>query len=145
VGGAAAWLADARRRAPRVVLVDYTATTAELAGRPWRDWLRTYRGHERGAHPLVDPGSQDITTDVPLDQLAAAVGPPTSTRTQTAFLAAHGIGDLVTEGRRIWAERAHLGDLAAMKARSRLRESDALTDPDGLGGFTVAEWVAAGS
>jgi hypothetical protein len=48
----------------------------------------------------------------------------------------------VEEGRRISAERAHLGDLTALKARSRMREGDALTDPAGLGGFTVAEWLA---
>ena len=141
--GAARWLGDALARLTtgRVVLLDYMAPTAELAGRPWRDWLRTYRGHERGAHPLADPGSQDVTAEVPLDQLAAVVRAPDRVRTQAAFLAAHGIGDLVAEGRRIWAERAHVGDLAAVAARSRLRESDALTDPDGLGGFTVAEWL----
>ena len=141
--GAVHWLRDAlaRVQAGRVVLVDYTSATPDLAGRPWREWLRTYRGHERGGHPLADPGTQDVTSEVPLDQLAAAVRPPDVVRSQAAFLAAHGIGDLVAEGRRIWAERAHLGDLAAVKARSRLRESDALTDPDGLGGFTVAEWL----
>lgn len=139
--GAVAWLADATARAARVVVLDYMAPTDELAGRAWRDWLRTYRDHERGDHPLSGPGSQDITIDVPLDQLAGAVRPPDVARTQAAFLAAHGIGDLVTEGKRLWAERAHIGDLAAMKMRSRLREGDALTDPDGLGGFTVAEWV----
>jgi SAM-dependent MidA family methyltransferase len=117
------------------------ATTAELARRPWRDWLRTYRGHERGAHPLVAPGAQDVTSDVALDQVSAALGPPQRVRTQAAFLAAHGIGELVAEGARIWRERAHVADLAALAARSRLRESDALTDPDGLGAFTVAEWV----
>jgi SAM-dependent MidA family methyltransferase len=141
VTGAVAWLADAVDRADRVVVLDYAAPTGELAGRAWRDWLRTYRGHERGDHPLFAPGTQDITTDVPLDQLAALVRPPDRARTQAAFLAAHGIGDLVSEGRRIWAERAHLGDLEALRMRSRLREGDALTDPEGLGGFTVAEWV----
>lgn len=139
--GAAAWLADAMDRADRVVVLDYAAPTDELAARAWRDWLRTYRGHERGDHPLVAPGTQDITTDVPLDQLAAVVRPPDRVRTQAAFLAAHGIGDLVAEGKRIWTERAHVGDLEAIRMRSRLREGDALTDPEGLGGFTVAEWV----
>jgi SAM-dependent MidA family methyltransferase len=142
--GAAAWVGDALRRlAPgsRLVVVDYARPTAELATLPWRQWLRTYRGHERGHHPLVDPGSQDITTDVPLDQIAAATRAPDRVVTQARFLAEHGISDLVEEGRRISAERAHLGDLTALRARSRLREGDALTDPDGLGGFTVAEWV----
>jgi len=35
----------------------------------------------------------------------------------------------VEEGRRVWQERAHLGDLAAVRARSRITESEALTDP----------------
>lgn len=141
--GAAAWLRDALDRVARgrVVVVDYAASTGELARRPWRDWLRTYRGHERGAHPLASPGGQDVTSDLPLDQLAAVVTAPDQVRTQAAFLAAHGIGELIADGARTWRERAHIGDLAAVTARSRLREGDALTDPDGLGGFTVAEWV----
>ena len=141
--GAATWLTDAldRLERGRVVLIDYSATTTALAARPWRDWLRTYRGHERGGHPLVDPGTQDITADVPLDQLASAVRPADATSTQAAFLARHGIDDLVAEGKRVWAERAHIGDLVAIQARSRLREHDALTDAAGLGAFTVAEWI----
>jgi SAM-dependent MidA family methyltransferase len=140
--GAVRWLREARSLVTqgRVVVVDYGADTATLVGRPWRQWLRTFRGHARGQHPLLEVGTQDITADVPFDQLATVAAPDT-VRNQTAFLAAHGIGDLVEEGKRIWTERAHLGDLAALKARSRLRESDALTDPEGLGGFTVAEWL----
>ena len=140
--GAVRWLREARQLVTqgRIVVIDYGADTATLVGRPWRDWLRTFRGHERGQHPLLEVGAQDITADVPFDQLAT-VAHPDAVRSQTAFLAAHGIGDLVEEGRRIWTERAHLGDLAALRARSRRRESDALTDPDGLGGFTVAEWA----
>ena len=39
-------------RAGSVLAFDYARpTTAELAGRPWRDWLRTYRGH-RARRPL---------------------------------------------------------------------------------------------
>ena len=59
---------------------------------------------------------------------------------QRHFLLEHGIDDLVAEGRKVWAERAHLGDLAALKARSRVREAEALLDPNGLGGFSVASW-----
>ena len=115
------------------------ADTAELAARPPDEWLRTYRAHERGGPPLADLGTQDITCEVALDQLAArppARRPPI----QAEFLAAHGIDDLVAEGRRIWAERAHLGDLAAIRARSRVGEAEALTDPAGLGAFHVLEW-----
>jgi SAM-dependent MidA family methyltransferase len=126
------WAARARATAPRVVLFDYgTRTTAELIGRAW---LRTYREHGRGGDPLADPGSQDITTDVAFDQL----GPATIT-TQAEWLRAHGIDALVADARATWTERAHIGDLEALKARSRVTEADALLDPDGLGGFLVAE------
>ncbi len=135
------WLADALDLlAPlgRLVVIDYTATTLELSA---RRWLRTYRGHDRGGEPLDDPGSQDLTVDVDIDQLAR-VQPPTAVHTQTDFLNAHGMVVLVDEGRRAWKRRAHVGDLAALAARSRISEAEALYDPSGLGGFTVLEWVA---
>jgi SAM-dependent MidA family methyltransferase len=122
----------------RLVVIDYAATTAELASRPPDAWLRTYRGHERGGPPLDAPGSQDVTADVCLDQLPA----PTSTTTQADWLRTHGIDELVTEGRQVWAEQAHVGDLAAVRMRSRVTEADALLDPSGLGSFTVATWSA---
>ena len=31
-----------------------------------------------------------------------------------------------------------------MRARSRVREAEALVDPSGLGGFSVVEWVVSG-
>ena len=50
--------------------IDYgVPRTGELAMRPWREWLRTYRSNERGGHYLADAGGQDITIDVPFDQL----------------------------------------------------------------------------
>ena len=61
VDGAVAWLVDARSRlsSGRVVVIDYAApTTASMAFRPWREWLRTYRGHERGGHYLAEPGAR---------------------------------------------------------------------------------------
>ena len=63
--------------------------------------------------------------------------------TQAEFLAEHGIDELVAEAKRTWTERAHIGDLEAVRARSRVGEAAALTDPAGLGGFTVIEWHAA--
>ncbi len=131
---------DALDVAPRVVVFDYMTTTAEMAARPWRDWLRTYRGHERGGTPLDDLGSQDITCDVALDQLAA-VRAPALVSDQRTFLSRHGIDGLVEEGRAAWEAGAARGDLAAIQGRSRVREAEALTDIDGLGAFTVAEWT----
>jgi SAM-dependent MidA family methyltransferase len=139
VSRAAAFVDQARSiiRAGSVLVVDYgTPITAMLAGRPYRDWLRTYRGNERGDHYLVAPGTQDITIDVPIDQLPE----PDAVRTQAQFLQLWGIGDLVAEGKRIWEEQAARPGLEAMKMRSRISESEALLAPDGLGGFLVAEW-----
>ena len=124
----------------RVVVVDYAITTEQMGERDWREWVRTYREHARGSDPLSEPGTQDITVDVAFDQLAA-IREPTLDRPQHEFLRSHGIDELVAEGQRVWAERAHLGDLAALKGRSRLRERDALVDPSGLGAFRVVEWA----
>ena len=121
----------------RLVTLDYCSTTAGLSARPVAEWLRTYREHQRGAAPLAAPGTQDITAEVCLDQLPK----PTTTSSQAEWLRAHGIDDLVAEGRRVWEERAHVGDLAAVKMRSRITEAEALLDPAGLGAFTVAEWT----
>ena len=140
-GQAVAWLLDARSRLTsggRVIVFDYCSTTASMSTRPWREWLRTYRQHERGEHYLNAVGEQDITCEVALDQLPL----PDAVRTQAQWLALHGIDELVAEGRAVWAERSSIGDLAALKARSRVREAEALIDPDGLGAFTVAEWLA---
>jgi SAM-dependent MidA family methyltransferase len=124
----------------RVVVIDYMTTTDEMRRRSWREWVRTYRGHERGGDPLAEPGTQDITVDVAFDQLAA-VREPSRVDTQAEFLRRHGIDELVAEGRRVWHERAHLGDLAALKGRSRAGERDALCDAAGLGAFRVVEWA----
>lgn len=121
----------------RVVLVDYADSSASMATRPWTDWLRTYRAHQRGGHPLDAPGEQDVTCEVAVDQLP----PPTSDRSQAEWLATHGMDDLVETARAAWQARAHVGDLEALKHRSRVGEADALADPAGLGGFRVLEWV----
>jgi SAM-dependent MidA family methyltransferase len=139
---AQAWLRHVRAHVPhgRVVVIDYARSTAEMRDAAPGEWLRTYRGHQRGGSPLADVGAQDVTCDVAVDQLAA-VWTPDVDRTQAEFLRAHGLDELVEEGRRVWSERAGVGDLAALKARSRVREADALTDPAGLGSFRVLEWV----
>ncbi len=135
------WLRDALGKVVRgrVVLVDYAATTPSLAARPWEDWLRTYRAHGRGGHPLSAPGEQDVTCEVAVDQLAA-VRRPSGDCSQAEFLRCHGLEELVDEARAVWRERAGLGDLEALRARSLVGESEALTDPAGLGAFRVVEW-----
>jgi SAM-dependent MidA family methyltransferase len=123
----------------RVLVLDYSSLTDDMARRPVGEWLRTYRGHQRGGRPLDGAGTQDVTVEVAVDQLHAAAV-PNERRSQRDFLIAYGIGELVAEGRRVWTERAHLGDLEALTARSRISEAEALTDPVGLGGFSVLEW-----
>jgi SAM-dependent MidA family methyltransferase len=136
------WLgaATAIVRTGRVLVIDYARrTTTELATSPWRDWLRTYRGHARGGHYLAVPGEQDITADVALDQLPA----PDAVSSQARFLGRWGIDGLVDEGKEAWARAAAAPDLNALAMRSRAREAEALLDPAGLGAFTVAEWIVA--
>lgn len=143
-GSAAAWLRRARAVLDRgrVVVVDFATTTPALAARPWREWVRTYRAHGPGGSPLEAPGSQDITCEVAVDQLAARLGPPAGELSQADWLRRHGLDQLVDAARTDWHERAHVGDLAALAARSRVGEGQALCDPTGLGAFRVLEWVA---
>ncbi|HXH57082.1 SAM-dependent methyltransferase [Iamia sp.] len=124
-----------------LLAIDYCSTTPELAGRPVTEWLRTYSGHGRGAGPCERVGAQDITVEVCVDQLASRVRPPDRDRSQTAFLRAWGIDDLVAEGRAAWAARAGAPDLDALRARSRATEVAALCALDGLGAFRVLEWT----
>lgn len=140
--GAQEWLASMLDRVDRghIVAIDYCwPLTAIAAAQPWRQWLRTYAGHERGGHYLARPGMQDITAQVMIDQLSV-VREPDSVRTQRQFLQLWGIDELVEEGKRAWEAAASRPDLAAMKMRSRISEAEALLDPDGLGGFSVLTW-----
>jgi hypothetical protein len=68
------------------------------------------------------------------------VRPPDRVATQAAWLERHGIGVLVDEARAVWAERAHVGDLDALRARSRVIEAGMLLDPRELGCCRVLEW-----
>jgi NADH dehydrogenase [ubiquinone] 1 alpha subcomplex assembly factor 7 len=120
-----------------LVVIDYADDAASLAARRQDEWLRTYRGHERGETPLAAPGAQDITSTVPAEYLVAH-----ATRagfrlvehtTQAEWLGALGIEELVDDARGLWRERAGVGDLEALAARSRVIEAAALTDPSGLG------------
>jgi SAM-dependent MidA family methyltransferase len=143
--GAGDWLRSAVNALERgvVVAIDYADTTPSMARRPWMDWIRTYRGHGRGAHPLERLGEQDVTCEVAVDQLDA-VHAIAGDRSQAEFLFDLGMASTVAEARRNWEERAHIGDLEALKHRGRLTEADALTDTDGLGAFRVLQWNVGG-
>ena len=122
-----------------VVAIDYGSTTAQLADRPYREWLRTYRHNARGEHYLRAPGTQDISAEIAVDQLPA----PGAVTSQADWLRRWGIDELVDDGKRVWRERASAPDVAALWMRSRIGEAEALLDSNGLGAFLVLEWVAA--
>lgn len=138
---AVAWLEDARTKLSRgrILVIDYASpTSASMAMRPWREWLRTYRDHDRGGHYLHEPGTQDITVELALDQFPE----PDAVRAQAQFLQRWGIDDLVAAGSEYWAANAGAPDLAAIIMRSRAVEAKALLDPAGLGAFFAVEWNA---
>jgi len=122
-----------------LIIFDYCMTSEIASTKPWRDWLRTYRQHELGGHYLSQPGDQDITSHVMIDQLAM-VTEPTIVARQADWLIKHGLNSLVDEGRNYWQAHAAKPDLQAMLMRSRISEAEALTSLDGLGNFTVLGW-----
>jgi SAM-dependent MidA family methyltransferase len=137
---AASWVRDYLSKIDhgRLLLFDYcSASTSEITLTPWREWLRTYRDQGRGTHYLTDPGSQDITTQVMLDQLPSGF----SAATQANFLQKWGIDELVREGSDYWESMKSAPDVAAMKMRSRSNETKALTDSSGLGSFDYVIWT----
>lgn len=135
------WLASSLQMLEHGSLMafDYCMTTTIAATKPWRDWLRTYRQHELGRHYLSQPGEQDITSHVMIDQLAVITAPNSVAR-QRDWLIEHGINVLVDEGRALWQTQAAKPNLQAMLMRSRVSESESLCAQDGLGSFTVLEW-----
>ena len=138
---ASQWLNNVSQKLSRghVLVFDYCSEpTSEIAVTPWREWLRTYKDHERGFHYLIEPGSQDITTQVMIDQLKNRVSDLSVTQ-QSDWLHKWGIGELVAEGSRYWEEHKSAPDIAAIKMRSRVNEAQALTNVDGLGAFSVLE------
>lgn len=137
---AASWVHDCLSKIDhgKLLLFDYcSASTAEIVLTPWREWLRTYRDQGRGTHYLAEPGSQDITAQVMLDQLPSGF----AKSTQADFLKRWGIDDLVREGTEYWESMRHAPDVAAMKMRSRSNETKALTDSSGLGSFDYVIWT----
>lgn len=141
--GAVAWLGNAARAIPSgfVTVVDYMADVGELLERGPVGWLRTYRDHDRGGSPLDDPGSGDITCDVPLDALLAEASRAgltvDSVTPQAEWLRDLGVDDLVAEARRTYEATRAEGGLDSLAARSRVHEADALCDPAGLGAHRV--------
>jgi SAM-dependent MidA family methyltransferase len=124
-----------------VVLLDTMDSAAGMLARGADGWLRTYRGHAAAGAALDAPGSRDLVADVMIEQLQHAAADAgfvvQAETTQAAWLEELGIAVMVDEGRRLWTERAAVGDLAALEARSRATQAAALTDPAGLGSHRV--------
>jgi SAM-dependent MidA family methyltransferase len=145
--GIDAWFAACNRMLQHgfLVAIDYLDDAEAMLERSSAPspagWLRTYRAHQRGGSPLDEPGAQDITADVVREQLVFAARACGFTLVadlaQAEWLGELDIGGLVEAGRRTWDERAQLGDLEAVKGRSRVVEARALTDPSGLGAHRV--------
>ena len=136
---AAVWInrALATLKRGRLLVFDYGVQSSEIfAQRPMGEWLRTYRNHQRSGSPYQEPGTQDITCDVAFDQLP---GNP-SISTQADWLKDQGLYSMTDWARKQWQSALPSPDAAAVAARSVLDEAAALTDPEGLGGFLVAEW-----
>jgi SAM-dependent MidA family methyltransferase len=145
--GADDWLTRAGEalRRGELWVVDYADETAGLLARGpsgRAGWLRTYRGHGPGSSPLDAPGTQDVTTDVPLAWLRRAAvrsGLRVARETSQAdWLRDLGVAERAAEGQARWEAGAHRGDLDAVAGRSRALEAAALTDPSGLGAHRVA-------
>ena len=88
------------------------------------------------------PGRPGRRTSPATSPSTSSRRPPT-TSTQAEFLRRARPRRARGGGAAEWAAQAAAPDLAALTARSRVREAEALTDPAGLGGFTVAEWLVA--
>lgn len=139
---ASRWMLDVTQNLSRgkVLVFDYCSeSTHEIAVSPWHEWLRTYKAHERGVHYLLDPGSQDITSQVMVDQLSNSV-PGLTVISQSDWLQKWGINQLVSEGSKYWEQHKSAPDMYALKMRSRANELQALTSQDGLGAFSVLEF-----
>ena len=140
---AAAWVGDARASLARgrVVVFDYSvAVTAQLAVRPWREWLRTYRAHDRGGHYLVDPGRAGRHLPTSPSTNSPRRAGPTRCEPRPSSCAAGASTSSSTRADADWQASAARPDLRAMAMRSRISEAEALLDPTGLGAFSVVEW-----
>jgi SAM-dependent MidA family methyltransferase len=143
---ASQWLLNMTQKLSRgkVLVFDYCSeSTSEIAVSPWREWLRTYKDHERGVHYLLDPGSQDITSQVMVDQLMV-VAPELTVSKQSDWLQQWGIQDLVDEGSKYWERHKSSPDIYALKMLSRQSEVTTLLSGKGLGGFISMEWCTPG-
>lgn len=141
-----AWVRDAVAALGRgtLLLIDYGDETENLAPRRRDGTLRTYRSHHLGPHPLVAPGETDITVDVNVTAMRAALeaaGAEVEVHRQDDFLAGLGLRERLSRLRHEELELARStadGDaMERLKVRSVRTEAETLLHPRGLGDFRV--------
>ena len=138
---ASQWLLNVSQKLSRgrVLLFDYCSeSTSEIAVEPWREWLRTYKDHERGVHYLIEPGTQDITTQVMIDQLMSK-DLNLQVTDQYEWLKNWGVEELVSEGSKYWEDHRYSPDVAAVKMRSRITEIEMLKTLSQTGRYSTVE------
>ena len=122
-------------------IIDYGASSNDLARRDSASLVRTYRGHRSGHDWLEAPGATDITVDVNLTAIEAVVvrsGAQVEMTIQRDFLTGLGAAERIEEARERENLHAANGDVMSQLAtRSERVGIEALIDEDGLGGFWV--------
>ena len=131
-------LATASDRGTLLVIDYMPPTTAALADRPWREWLRTYREHSAASTIWPRPARR---TSRARSRSTSCRRPTRSARSRSGS-SCTGSTNSSTRAGGTGSARGHAPDLAAMRMRSRVGEAEALLDPSGLGAFTVLEYRA---
>ncbi len=120
-------------------LIDYGGTSGELASQNPSEVVRTYRQHQSGVDWLQHPGETDITVDVNIDGVVAAIdraGASAHLMSQREFCLAHGLQELIADASDLEHVAAKAGDvMAQLTNRSERLDFEALIDPSGLGAF----------
>ncbi len=137
------WLRDLMTRFDSIALclIDYAATTDELALRPRHEVVRTFRHQQAGFDFLAQPGLTDLTVEVNADVVRSAVietGGCVNATDQREFLEALGATDVLRDLKERELARARSGDvMGQLTARSEATGLRAILDSSGLGGFSV--------
>lgn len=122
-------------------LIDYGGTAGELVSRDPVSVVRTYRKHQSGADWLQHPGETDITVDVNVDGVVAAItraGGTARVMMQRDFCLKFGLEELIADAADLERIAAKAGDvMGQLTNRSERLDFEALIDPEGLGGFQV--------
>ena len=140
---ATAWVTGVidRFSALAMCIIDYAASSDEIAHRRPEDLVRAYQRHTSPWDWFTRPGSTDITVDVNADAVVVAAtraGADVILTTQREFLLDHGAAAILEGLLADEREAARQGRVMdQLVARSKRIDVEALLDPSGLGGFSV--------